>query len=275
MVDLGTGLTILGGAIGGAEVAKKILGPSADYVGEQLKQWTEKAHKNLSKIFENGSRKIGDRLNESGQVPPKVLKGILDHGAWCEEDLQVEYFGGVLASSRSGTSRDDRGAYYTSLIARLSTYQLRAHYLAYHSFKKHFNGIAFNVGDSKDRRSMRIFIPFSTFIEALDFTAEELKGFVGLSSHAIWGLNKEDLIEHFQFGPVEHMRTHFEGVSGPGILMCPTILGVELFMWAYGYGQLTMNDFFLSDVTFDDDQNIPIGSSTRVFMDGPHSPLYL
>jgi hypothetical protein len=75
------------------------------------------------------------------------LKEILENGAWCEEELQVEYFGGVLASSRTGISRDDRGAYFTSLISRLSTYQLRSHYIFYHLFKKIFDGEDINIHD--------------------------------------------------------------------------------------------------------------------------------
>ncbi len=42
MIDPGTGLTILGSAIGSAKVVEKILGPTSEYIGEQLKEWTEK-----------------------------------------------------------------------------------------------------------------------------------------------------------------------------------------------------------------------------------------
>jgi hypothetical protein len=98
---------------------------------------------------------LGDKINAEGTVPSKVLKGILEEGAWCEEELQVEYFGGVLASSRSGISRDDRGATFNSIISRLSTYQLRTHYLFYHSTKKHFDGQLMNIGSSSDRTKMR------------------------------------------------------------------------------------------------------------------------
>ena len=131
MIDPGTGLAILGSAIGGAKVAEKILGPTSEYIGEQLREWTEKKVKNTANIFKNAEKKLGDKINETGKVSPKVLKGILDDGAWCEEELQVEYFGGVLASSRTGVSRDDRGAYFVSLISRLSSYQLRTHFLLY------------------------------------------------------------------------------------------------------------------------------------------------
>src|ERR1051326_8640155 len=116
MIDPGTGLTILGSAIGGAKILEKILGPTSEYLGDQLKEWTIKKVTNTANIFKNAEKKLGDKINEKGTVPPKVLKSILEDGAWAEENLQVEYFGGVLASSRSGVSRDDRGAYFTSLM---------------------------------------------------------------------------------------------------------------------------------------------------------------
>lgn len=117
MIDPGTGLTILGSAVGGAKIVEKLLGPTADYLGGEVKELTKKGINNLSNIFKNAGQKVGEvELNKPGKVPPKVLKGILSDGPWCEDDIQVEYFGGVLASSRSGISRDDRGAYFNSLI---------------------------------------------------------------------------------------------------------------------------------------------------------------
>lgn len=42
MIDPGTGLTILGTAVDGAKVVEKILDPTAEYVGQQLKDRTGK-----------------------------------------------------------------------------------------------------------------------------------------------------------------------------------------------------------------------------------------
>ncbi len=261
MIDPETGLTILGSAIGGAKVVEKILGPTADYIGGQLKEWTEKKVKNTANIFKNAKKKLGDKINQDGKVPPKVLKGILEEGAWCEEELQVEYFGGVLASSRSGVSRDDRGAYFVSLITRLSTYQLRTHYLIYQSIKRTFDGQTMNIGDSKDRMEMELFIPFSTYIHAMDFTQEEINNSQNIMIHSIWGLNKEDLIDRFQYGSLGYVQERYKDAKEPGIILQPTNLGVELFMWAYGQGQRQNNDFFLQELQFNNDQNIKLSET--------------
>ncbi|HHT9159931.1 MAG TPA: hypothetical protein ACFYEH_08710 [Candidatus Brocadiaceae bacterium] len=263
MIDPGTGLTILGSAIGGAKVVEKILGPTADYIGGQLKEWTERKVKNTANISKNAEKKLGDKINKDGKVPPKVLKGILEEGAWCEEELQVEYFGGVLASSRSGVSRDDRGAYFVSLISRLSTYQLRSHYLVYQSIKKTFDGQSMNIGEGEDRTKMELFIPFSTYIQAMDFTQEESKNIQNIIIHSIWGLNKEDLIDRIQYGTLEYIQKRYKDAKVPGIILEPTILGVELFMWAYGQGQRNNNDFFLHEMQFNNDQNIKISETIQ------------
>ncbi len=263
MIDSGTGLTILGSAIGGAKVLEKILGPTADYIGGQLKEWTEKKVKNTANIFKNAEKKLGDKINEDGKVPPKVLKGILEDGAWCEEELQIEYFGGVLASSRSGVSRDDRGAYFVSLTTRLSTYQLRTHYLVYQSIKASFNGEELNIGDSKDRTSMELFIPYSTYFNAMDFTESEANNFSSILTHSIWGLNKENLIDQFQYGPVDYIQKRYSNAAEGGIVLQPTSLGVELFMWAFGFGQRQNNDFFINEVEFNNEQKVRIDGTFK------------
>jgi hypothetical protein len=261
MIDPGTGLTILGTAVGGAKVVEKILGPTAEYIGQQIREWTEKKVKNTANIFKNAERKLGDKINLEGNVSPKVLKGILEDGAWCEEDLQVEYFGGVLASSRSGISRDDRGAYYTDLISRLSTYQLRTHYLFYHSIKSHFSGQDINVNDGNTWRDLELFFPYETYFYAMDFSKEEYENWGNLLSHSLWGLNKEDLISEFSFGNQDFIKKKFSLADIDGVLMSPTKIGVELFMWAYGLGQNNPNDFFKESVTFKNELALKIGYS--------------
>src|ERR1043166_8770153 len=102
-MDLGTGLTLLGAS----SLAAKLLGPTFDYMGEGLKVGTQKGVANVGRIFTSAAKKLGPKLEEPGGVQPKVLKGILTEGAFCDDPLAAEYFGGVLASARSGNSRDD------------------------------------------------------------------------------------------------------------------------------------------------------------------------
>jgi hypothetical protein len=262
-MDAVTGLTILGSAIGGAKVVEKLLGPTSEYIGEAIKEWTEKKVKNTQRIFKNAEEKLGTRINEPGKVPPKILKGVLEEGAWCEEELQADYFGGILASSRSGVSRDDRGAYIISIISKLSSYQLRTHYLFYHALKQHFNGQDMNIGISSDRGKMRIFIPITSWIESMDLQPNEMENLHQIFQHAIWGLNREQLIDTFQYGNPEDMKCKEAKLYG--VEFNPSQLGVEIFLWAYGEGRKQNNDFFKVNMNFKNIEGFRLSKTYKSF----------
>jgi len=265
MIDTGTGLTILGSAVGGAKVLEKILGPTSDYIGDQIKEWAKKKVDNTSKIFKNAEKKLGNKINNPGKVPPKVLKEILEEGSWCEEELQIDYLGGVLASSRSEISRDDRGAYFASLISRLTTYQLRTHYIFYRAVKLHFDSSDVQIAERAVREKLKIFIPMETYLAGMDFNFEESKNRNSLIAHSIWGMNKEDLINNdFIYGPSEFVRKQSPEISVAGIIFTPTILGVELFLWAFGKGDLNYQFFFNPDFEIEEFNSIPTGPTHKI-----------
>lgn len=113
-MDLGSGLTILGALLGGKDLIVKMLGPTAEYMGYEIKGFAEKRVSILKNIFKNASEKIGDKIEIEGTISPKVLKGIIYEGSYSSDFLSIDYFGGVLASSRTGIFRDDRGACFNA-----------------------------------------------------------------------------------------------------------------------------------------------------------------
>jgi hypothetical protein len=265
-MDPGTALTILGAAVGGAatgaEIVKKILGPTADYLGVGLKNWTEKRVNNVGRIVNKAQQKLGSRIDDPGSVPPKVLKAILDDGSFCEDTIGTEYFGGVLASSRTENSRDDRAVTYLSLIGRLSTYQIRTHYLLYQLLKitlrdEYSNQMSHQV-------VTELYIPESVYDEAMDFSESEDKGVI--TDHSLVGLSKEALInDNYVYGGLGKIQAHsrtpiepsqfsyrynIEGVTEGGIVFQPSKLGFELFFWAYGKPDYGYADFLNPEVDF-------------------------
>ena len=178
--------------------------------------------------------------------------------------LSVEYFGGVLASSRSGNTRDDRGAFFISLISRLSNYQLRLHYLLYQAIKINFNGESINFGIDQERPKLRLFIPFDTFKTLMAFSEEEEENSEILLDHSINGLIKEDLIDNwFQTGTIEYLKKAFPDVNDEGIILQPSRLGIELFYWAFGKGQENPRGFLLESVNFDNVEAILIDNTVK------------
>ena len=178
----------------------KILGPTADYIGGELKELTERRANNITAMFQNAARKLGSKLNEPGQVPPKVLKTIINDASYSDDVVSVEYFGGVLASARTPTGRDDRGARLAKILDGLSSYQIRTHYLMYSTVAKRFAPDENTFQTPDGRGKMQVFIPFSDYISAMHFTPAELDA--QLLDHVMHGLANEGLIElTWHYGP--------------------------------------------------------------------------
>lgn len=215
-------------------VVQKILGPTAEYIGVELKGQVERGHRNLGRIFLKAQQKLGPRLEEPGGVPPRVLKGILQEGAFCEDELAAEYFGGVLASSRSSNLRDDRGAAMIGQVSRLSTYQLRTHYLVYKAIRELFLGRVEEMGTG--RQGLELFVPYEAYLRAMDFSAAEGREWMSILQHCFNGLHGEALAAGASMGSRETLTKYPRrvGVTGDGIVLIPTLQGAELFLWAHG-----------------------------------------
>lgn len=216
---------------------QKLLGPTADYLGGGLRDFTQKRVENVGRIFQNASQKAGADIDDNKAVPPKVLKQIVDDGSFSDQPLEVEYLGGVLASSRTGISRDNRGAVIAQLVSGLSNYQLRAHYLIYSSLKNLLAGSNPDLSQN-GRRANRIFLPFTGFINAMEFSLEEIAQIQSIFSHMFFGLYQRDLIESdFAYGQPADLASTLPNAPDGGIICQPSMLGFEVFLWAFGEGK--------------------------------------
>ena len=229
------------------DVILKILGPTADYLGGELRELTKKRMENVGRIFSNAKTKLSNRLDTPGQVPPKVLKTIIDEGSFSDDKVVVEYFGGVLASSRSEVSRDDRGARIAKMVDNLSAYQIRTHYLIYSTISELFSNSVNNFNRTEDRRKMQLFIPSQGYAEAMEFTQREWDN-PQILIHIFHGLETDGLIENvWGIGNQESLKRYFHTGKAPGegIVCAPSTLGVELLLWAFGHGDRRL-DFLLT-----------------------------
>jgi hypothetical protein len=253
-MDPGTGLAILGSAAGGAKVVEKILGPTAEYLGGGLKAWTENRIKNVGRIFRKASEKLGSGIDAPGAVPPRVLKEVLDEGSFCDDELTAEYFGGILASGRTPNCRDDRAASYLRLTSELSTYQIRFHYIAYTVFRHLFVGSNLRPSFSEDLAKMETFLPYSGLGIAMDFTTKEPAQDIVL--HCISGLRRHELLDSLWWGGREHLNAigkerygdAWLPVTHGGIVVLPTLFGIDYYLWATGLGHVNFTQFLNSEL---------------------------
>jgi hypothetical protein len=253
-MDPGTGLAILGSAAGGAKIVEKILGPTAEYLGAGLKNWTELRVGNVARIFRKASERLGSDIDTPGSVPPKVLKEVLEEGSYSDDELTAEYFGGILASGRSPNGRDDRAASYLRLTSELSTYQIRFHYIAYTLFRRFFLGSALRPTFAEDLVKMELFLPYDLLAIAMDFTSDEPG--MDILLHCTSGLDRHDLINYNAWGQAEHLnetgKKYFSGnwidVTSAGMLVFPTQFGIDYYLWAIGTGRANRSQFLNADL---------------------------
>lgn len=233
-MDFGTGLALFGSA----KLVEKLLGPTVEYIGDGLKNFTEIRINNVNRIFHKAVIKLGDRIEEEGSVPPKIYRGVVNEGSFCDDEVAAEYFGGVLASSRSQIARDDRGAVMLALVTRMSNYQIRTHYIFYSVIKSLFEGADKKINSFKNREELTTFLPMEIFTKAMDFTDEEEEKLSALNAHSLFGLSRENLIENnFTYGEPDYIKERYPEANTRGIIFQPTILGTELFLWVHGYNE--------------------------------------
>ena len=229
----------------GKDAVSKMLGPTADYLGGQLKEFTEKRFENVGKIFSNAEKKLGNKLNRPGQVPPKVLKTIIDEGSYSDDNVTVEYLGGVLASSRTNISRDDRGSRLAKMIDNLSAYQIRSHYLIYSTISALFSNSDNSFDIQHNRLKMQLFMPVQGYFDAMAFTSHEWVN-PQLLNHIFHGLDTDGLIDNsWRFGNRATLTEFVSSIPSDGIICSPTALGAELLLWAFGHGDKEL-DFLLT-----------------------------
>ncbi|MEN9576109.1 MAG: hypothetical protein RL514_3964 [Verrucomicrobiota bacterium] len=225
---VGGGLVVLGSK----DLLNKVLGPTADYLGGELKNFVQKCNINLDNVLKKALEKLGDRVNEPGGVNPRVLKGVLEEGRFCEDELMAEYYGGVLASARTPLGRDDRGVALLTTIRSLSVYQIRTHFIAYLIANRLYRGQSWNLADATECHDHTFWIPFDVYLAAMAFNDQEDAN--SILSHAFFGLSRLDLVCDFSFGSPEYLKRRHPHIPKPGIIVGPTILGAELFCWALG-----------------------------------------
>lgn len=226
----------------------KLLGPTADYLGEGLRDLTQRRIESIGKMFSNASKKLGPQLEMPGQVPPRILRTVMNEASYFEDPVALEYFGGVLASSRTEGGRDDRGARLIKIVDNLSTYQIRTHYLLYSTVSRLFSNSNEKFNTDLDRARLTVFLPFQGFATSMGFSKQEWDN--PQIMHHIWhGLDLDGLIEgQCQFGDQASLKPIFRAAPASGIVCQPSVLGAELFLWAFGYGESPLESLFSTDL---------------------------
>lgn len=239
------------------EPINNLLGPVSTHYGNSLLEFAKEPSNswlvsNVSQVTQIAIRKLGDKINSPGSIPPRVAKTVIEESMISDDVISLEYFGGVLASSRTELGRDDRGARIAKKISEMSVYHLRTHYLIYSTIIDVFSSsnLSFRIRSECDK--MGIFIPLDNYIALMEFSNDEFSYSNSIVSNTLTGLIDDDHIASiYGMGTPEELRKHFPRVEIPntrGLICTPTITGAELFLWAFGYGNQRTD--FLFDKEF-------------------------
>lgn len=200
----------------------------------------ERVRSSMARIGDNAREKAGDRPLEASD---RVLYKVLTEGAFSDDEIIVDYLGGILAASTA----DDAGAAVVAQIGRLSSLHLRVHYVIYREVRRLWPEDELNLYEATQAR--RATIAFTT----------ELLDAVGTTDHdalgsAIAVLHREELVYGLT---LRHGEDDYVTTS-------PTGLGAELFMWGNGVRPVNATRLVDKDLHFSFETAIPPTPHSRL-----------
>lgn len=217
------------------DMVKDLLGPTVEYLGQETKGLVEKCNINISDIFQKAYAKITNP-DDAQIVNVRAFREIINEGKMIEDELFAEYFGGLLASSRSPDGKDDRAVYYINMIKSLSIYQIKIHFLTYSKLFEEIKEKFFDIRSLKERNKIKICIPEDVIHEYFRCHSSQVFLF---ATHALTGLSEKSLIFRESSFWSEYNEYSFES---PGIITGPTVLGIELFLLVNGLNNIGINE---------------------------------
>ena len=255
----------------------KILGPTADYLGEKVQGIVKQRFENVNNILIKTEKKIGDKINEQGSISPRIVERLINSGSFIEDDLTQEYFAGVMATSRTANGKDDRGLYFLDLIGKLSHFDLKIHYILYSQLRIKHLGTKSSIFIVDHRPYLFNCITVDAFFSAFQKYYQDTYDRELILTETASRLLKEKLVNDLLYGPEEFIQGRvkslygdkfltataheqlirigvigFQGFScgGQQLWYTPSPLGAQLFLWAHGEGQRLANDIFNPDLIF-------------------------
>lgn len=210
-------------------VGARLLGPLADVIGAD---WASRySERNITRIARLAESRVSQ--NEDA-IPPRVAAAVFEAGAFADDEFVAEYLSGVLASSRNANDRSDRGIGWTALVSRLSSEELRLHFIIYSVARRSLRGRDLSVAGVC---ATQLYLPFRELNSAMGWGESD----VGDSTftETFYGIHREGLVgaTNFFFGPQMVLEDASQArIPGHGLLVMPSRAGIGLYLWGLGAG---------------------------------------
>lgn len=198
-------------------IANKLLGKTAEEISKDISSLYSIGK---DKIIDFATRKISN-IDDGKQANLRVARDVFWGGSFTEEAICAEYFGGILASSRSEDGKDDSGVYYVDIIKSLSSAQLHLHYVLYRSLNKLFLSDTtksnLNVGQSTELYSVKL------YLSAIELNSLGLNIDIDLEA-----LYRKGLIHEYKSNVHNFTDEENQTKVLPYVMIVPTTLGIQL-----------------------------------------------
>ena len=145
------------GLAASAYVAQQLFGKTLAEMGDDL----NKVYKaNRDKLLVKAAKKVVNP--EDGAVPNlRVARDVIWNGAVTDDEVCSEYFGGILAASRSVDGKDDSALIYVDCIKALSAKQLHLHFVIYNSIHNLLLKENKKINPGMESELQKVFVWFS------------------------------------------------------------------------------------------------------------------
>jgi hypothetical protein len=249
-------------AVSGAWATRRILAPTLDKMGEQLRdRYSDFSSRNILGIITRTEKRLGSSKGDQQEFSPRVLLKVLDEGAYCNAPVMAEYFAGILAGSRSPGGIDDRGTSWAGFVSRLATSDISLHYICFDAFRSLYAGETdLNLGLDTDRGMNRtgVYVPGSDLCLAMG-TENSVQGWNEVIMPSIATLVREGLLGlSWTVGDLEQLdKRHHIKPSESGFVFHVDLPGLHLFNWAHGKPYASVNSILDTSEKYEVDTDIP------------------
>lgn len=265
--DLGSrGEKILGKAIEAAAV-KSVEGigaffgaicmPAATEFGLLLKDKISKYRQdNLKEIAQKTRDKIISRKIElSGKASPRLIKEVFEEASWCEDDSIQSMWAGLIAVASGQNINSDDSLVYVDVLKRITPFQAR---LINHIY---WDPRCCDVETPISTFDSDGFIPknklsysYSEVLELFPGDLGEIVPVQGCTHEGVLADSSNQSIAISRFRPqIEGMKTlglisnvQFSDLGDKGIVISPSLRGLDLFMRGMGYSVYPLEAFVLT-----------------------------
>lgn len=235
----------------------RLLGPTADLYGEEFRHIAAAGNRNLKRIFERAIDKVGEDLENDGQISPRLLHHLVEGAPYCEDEIAQDYFAGIIASSRIKNGSDYL-IHYSALINRLPVSQIRLHYLFYNIVFECYKQYGLHMNKGDDRKKMPVVIPLELLLYLIRVAfqtddEQDVDSMIAYHDDAINNMYTEELIGMHVYGNKSYFDDRFPQFKFDkdflgGLLITRSVRGAELFLRAHGFKDKRLGKFFEVDL---------------------------